>query len=445
MNRTTTTTRGLVAGVLIALLALVGCAPTAPKAAATAVPIPDTPVGETVTWVLEQFNGERDTSPASWEPRLNEAAVADGGADQIADIVNQQIRPAKPIIPTAYEGSERDAVVTFAGTVGEPFNVTVGLDDAGLMETFWIGPATEARDAATSMDEVRERFEKLPGDVRVLVRTGEGDDLISIDPEEPAPLGSIFKLYVLGAVATAIERGELSWDDTVTVTDDVRSLPSGELQDAPAGTEVTVLEAAQKMIAISDNTATDLLIHAVGRDAVEQAVIDMSHHDPSALRPFLTTRELFALRWGGHDDLADRWRNGGEDERRAVLAELDGLPFDVEVGDLSAVPDWHDMEWFASAVDVAAAQASLHDDGSTEVHEILTASPGLEVPEGWSSVAFKGGSEPGVMAGSWLAERPDGTTLTIVALSSSDKENEVETNAGELFGLVHDVLVLEAE
>ncbi len=445
MTRSTTPARGLIAGLLVALLALTGCAPAEPKPTVTAVTIPDTPVGQTVTWILEEFNGERDTTPATWEPRLHPTFINEVTADEVADLINQNVRPAKPIIPTAYEGAERDAVVTMAGEVGDPFDLTVSIDDAGLITTLWLGPASAAREPAESLDEVRERFEALPGDVRVLVRTGDGADLIAIDPEVSAPLGSIFKLYVLGAVASAIDDGRLTWEDPLVITDELRSLPSGQLQDAAAGTEVTVLEAAQKMIAISDNTATDLLIHAVGRDAVEQAVTRMDHHDPQSLRPFLTTRELFALRLGGHDDLADRWRSGDEAERRTVLAELDALPFDVAVDDLTTTPGWHDMEWFATASDIATAQQWLHDTGSTEVRDILTANPGLIVPGGWTSVAFKGGSEPGVLAGSWLAERPDGSTVTIVVLASSDEQNEVETNAGELFGLAHDVLVLEAE
>ncbi len=444
VNRHTRRIHGIVAGLLTALLVFTACTAAPPPDTSTpeAVAIPETPVGRTVTWILGEFNGERDTTPAVWEPRLHESFLAERSADEVTDIINQQVRPARPLVPTAYQGSERDAVVTIAGRIGDAFDMTVVLDDAGLITGLWLAPAAEPRVPAESLDEVRKRFEALPGDVRVLVRTGDGSELIAIEADAPAPLGSIFKLYVLGAVVAAIEEGRLSWDDTLVVTDEVRSLPSGELQDEPTGTEVTVREAAQKMIAISDNTATDLLIHAVGRDAVERAVAAMGHHDPGMLRPFLTTRELFALRWGGHDDLAAQWRGGGEAERRAALAELDARPFEVTVDDLTVGPDWHDMEWFATARDVAAALDAVHAAGA-DVGDILAANPGVTVPEAWESVGFKGGSEPGVLAGSWLAERPDGSTLTIVVLASSDAEGEVEGSAGELFGLVADLLVLE--
>jgi beta-lactamase class A len=41
------------------------------------------------------------------------------------------------------------------------------------------------------------------------------------------------------------------------------------LQYEPEGTQISVLDAAAKMISISDNTAADMLIHLVGRSAVE--------------------------------------------------------------------------------------------------------------------------------------------------------------------------------
>ncbi len=97
-----------------------------------------------------------------------------------------------------------------------------------------------------------------------LVQRGD-DTVIAIDADRSAPLASVFKLYVLLATAEAVASGDASWDETLVLDDTDRSLPSGELQDAPAGTEVTVRDAASAMIRISDNTATDLLIRRLGR------------------------------------------------------------------------------------------------------------------------------------------------------------------------------------
>ena len=65
-------------------------------------------------------------------------------------------------------------------------------------------------------------------------------------------IGSTFKLYVLSALSHAIARGEHRWDEVVTLNQ--RSFPSGQMQDWPRSTPVTLQTLATMMIAISDNT-----------------------------------------------------------------------------------------------------------------------------------------------------------------------------------------------
>jgi beta-lactamase class A len=94
---------------------------------------------------------------------------------------------------------------------------------------------------------------------------------------------------VLDALARAIAAGTVSWDQRLTLTSQLTSLPSGELATEPAGTQVTVLQAAQDMISSSDNTAADLLITLAGRPAVEAAAAAAGMADPALDTPFLTT------------------------------------------------------------------------------------------------------------------------------------------------------------
>lgn len=429
---------------VIASLALAGCAGAAPAPTPTETPvaIPATPVGERVSWILDALNAEADTSAAEWESALHPDFVAEVPASDVADLLNTQVRPARPLRVTDYRGSDREAVATVAGTVGDPFDMTVAIDEQGLVTAFVLAPTAADRDPAASVDEVAERLAALGPTVRVLAVRGD-QELIVADADAAAPLGSVFKLYVLAAVADAVDAGALSWDDTVTVTDDARSLPSGELQDAPTGTQVSIREAAGKMIALSDNTATDLLIHRVGREAVEAAVGALGTARPDLLTPLPTTREFFALLWGGHDDLVQRWSTGDQAERRAVLAELDARPFEVGLDDIDERPGWTEgIEWFASARDVAAALEGLHARAGEDsaIAEILGENRGISIDPGtWPEVAFKGGSSPGVVAGSWRAQDAEGIPLTVVVLASDESPAVVSDATRELFALVEDL------
>lgn len=249
---------------------------------------------------------------------------------------------------------------------------------------------------------------------------GPADPLLDVASEEAAPLGSAFKLYVLLALAQEIEAGRISWDDELTLDDTVRSLPSGELQDEPNGTVVTVREVARKMIAISDNTATDMLIHLLGRERVERAVADAGHHEPSLLEPFLSTRELFQIGWGDDATLRERW-NADPGARRALvdeIAERTMEPGSVAVG---GDPVWPEgLGWFASPRDLVRVHEALRALEDPAIDAILRENPGIQV-SGWESVAFKGGSSLGVLTGSWLVEDADGAAYAVVLqLSTAD-------------------------
>jgi Beta-lactamase enzyme family len=184
----------------------------------------------------------------------------------------------------------------------------------------------------------------------------------SIDPDTAAPFGSVLKLYVLHALAAAVASGKVGWDQPLTVTERLKSLPSGVLQYEPDGTQPSVLDAATKMIAISDNTATDMLINLGGRSEVEAALTAAGMANPSLNLPFLTTRETFVLMLEQWPSLANRYLTANEAGRRALLANtVDRLPLpdaaDVEA--LSTRGNVVGLGWLASASDICRAYASL--------------------------------------------------------------------------------------
>ena len=112
------------------------------------------------------------------------------------------------------------------------------------------------------------------------VDDGHCDPVAGTNTGESLPLASIFKLYVLHAVAGAVKNGTVSWDDQLTVTDKGKAVGSSGLE-LPAGAHVSVRTAAEKMIATSDNMATDMLIGKVGHPR---------HRASAGSRPAITIR-----------------------------------------------------------------------------------------------------------------------------------------------------------
>jgi hypothetical protein len=262
---------------------------------------------------------------------------------------------------------------------------------------------------------------------------------------ERLAIGSSFKLYVLGALAELVAEGAADWDDQLAIEDRLKSLPSGTMQNEPAGTTHSLAQFANAMISISDNTATDHLIHRVGRDRIE-TYLRAHQEEPERSIPFLSTREMFVIKIGTDKTLPDRYLAATIDERRAML---DG-PVAEGAIDYFAVSIWStprhidDIEWFATTPELCAVMADLHrhEQSQPEVGAALRINPGLPCMKAdWPSVAYKGGSEPGVLNLTWLLQRNDGAfyTLSITWNDPTAKIDEATLLdiAAEAIGLLH--------
>jgi hypothetical protein len=274
----------------------------------------------------------------------------------------------------------------------------------------------------------------------------------AIAASRPRPTGSQFKLFVLGALARRIAAGQATWDQTLTVTDAVKSLGNGAgtgaLQFVPSGTVVPIHDVATKMISISDNTAADMLIGFLGRQRVEAQVARWAAR-PVLNQPFLTTREMLLLHYTA--GLADAYLKTPRSKRAAFLASsVDPRPLSDIASAFSQDPRYIDtIEWFASPRDICTTFAGLQRQAKNPrlapLSGVLSIQDvGLDLPESqWSRVWYKGGSEPGVLALGWLATNRKGETFVVQEMVSNPDEvlatnaiNDLIDLAREAFGLL---------
>lgn len=285
-------------------------------------------------------------------------------------------------------------------------------------------------DSPASWEEVDERLGDVGARGALFAAEVEDDGKLRViherSADEVGPVGSVLKLYVLGALVEAVSRGDVGWDDLVTVEEGDVSLGAGQLKSKVGG-QVSLREAAKLMISISDNTATDVVMRAVGgRPAVEAVLADMGMGEEARSRtlPFLTTREAFIVKWG---EQRAEYAAASEEERRELLADLDEPLPDLDEVDPEEPVEIDRIEWFASPREVAAAHLWLEERRSgpdaDPLSTILGSNPGMPLdPATWIRASFKGGSEPGVLAVSWLLERGDGRRFVLVGQSSDPDE-----------------------
>ncbi len=416
-------------------------APTEEVSIADGVTLPQTRAGQAAAWVLEQLAADEGPGAEEAREHFAEAFLAEVPAAQVAAVF-AQLRAGGPYVVEGYDGTEDAAQLPLAAQDGR-FLLHVVTEPDGRMSTLFF-EATRAVPDVTSLEDLDAALAGLDAETSVLVADGATcEPLHERESDVARPIGSIVKLYVLDAVRQAVADGTLAWEDTLTLTDDLRSLPSGVLQEEPAGHEVSVRDAAELMISISDNTATDLLIDAVGRAAVLAAVERLGHHDPALLTPLVTTRELFQL--GFTDpELRERWAAADAAGREEILA---GLPGGEVALDPALAQDviWPDgLDWFATAQDLCRAHAGLQESGDETVLGILALNPGIEATEDWEYVGFKGGSAPGEMAGSWYLGSAGGEGYAVVVQIAATDVAAVP-DAGWMVGVVGQTAEVLAE
>ncbi len=243
------------------------------------------------------------------------------------------------------------------------------------------------------------------------VDDGKCSTVAGANTELSLPLASIFKLYVLLAVADAVKAGTLDWDDQLTITEEAKAVGSARLEELPPGAHVSVRKAAQEMISASDNMATDLLIARLGPGAVERALVAAGHHDPASMTPFPTMHELFSIGWG-KPDLREQWKHAAPQVRAQLLEQTNSRPYEPDPVRTNTPASEFGAEWYGSASDICRVHAALQAaavDEAAPVRDILSAIPGISLDESkWPYIGAKGGNLPGDLTFSWYAVDPTG-------------------------------------
>ncbi len=334
---------------------------------------------------------------------------------------------------------------------GSVMPVTLGLTSSPphSIVTLWFGPpAPGIADLAAAV----ETLKSLPGQVSFAAYelTPEGlVPLAELEPDRVLAIGSAFKLYILGALIQDVSLGKRKPEGIVRIENRHRSLPSGKLHTWPGATPLTLYALATFMISESDNTATDHLLFALGRERVESILSEMGNSAAQRNTPFLATNELFRLKLTTKGLLADKYLKMKPEDRRTYL---DGLlpetPLDERTIDMSlaAKPFCIDtIEWFASARDLCRAMEWIRKEtelGKTaNWRQVLAVNPGLDVSKKlFDFVGYKGGSETGVVNLTYLVRaRVDGSWY---ALSCGWNDPNAAVDESKLAGIVTRALSL---
>lgn len=413
--------RKLLVGLLV-LLGLAGGTLTA-SAATTA--------SEQLAWLV-QASAHQPIPAADLTAHFSTTALnAAGGAAGLS----RTLAPLGKVTVLRTVDDTPDAVEVVADTAAGTADVTLGVDGSGLISSLGFTRYAPTPTSWPQIDgELRTLAPRVSFATSVLSPGGDCHVVHGLDAATQRPLGSAFKLYVLGALGTAVAEHRASWDERLAIHDAWKSLPSGVMQTYPAGTEFTLAQYADDMIAISDNTAADHLIHFLGRDSVQAQLHRFGNSRPQADIPFLTTREMFVLKGVRYPALADAYLALPRPLRAGALTAADRVPLS-DVTAWQRPEDIDRIEWFGSPDDICRAFAGLwRENAQPGMSPIGTAlslnTAGVALNRtAYPTIWYKGGSEPGVLTMNYLVRAADGRIVVTSVMLSDPADAFDETTA----------------
>jgi beta-lactamase class A len=417
------------------------------------------------------------SAPVTASPELRERADSLAGAVLGSIPYDQYFAPTfRAAIPESAFAQVRDQVISGLGKptrlealvprTAHVADFRLGFERGTAVGQIVVDPAaphqvtgltitgSEPREAPeASIQAVVDALKALPGATGFALARLEDSGPVRLaahDPATPLAIGSTFKLVILAELVRATRAGERGWDDAVTL--DGSALPGGGYTQKPAGTRVSLRDLATQMISVSDNSATDILLNALGREKVEAMLPVVGIRDAAGRNlPFLGTLEVFKLKGLDGGALGARWEAANVPTRRALLAGP------VAHAPVSALPAalFQDrkpiriatIEWFASADDLLRVMDWLRRNtegpAGAEARAVLSKNPGIGAGNAarWAWVGYKGGSEPGVINMTLLTRAKSGDWY---ALTGGWNNPEAAVDEARFVALINKAAALAA-
>lgn len=165
------------------------------------------------------------------------------------------------------------------GSAGQPMQ-SFGLEES-TMSTDW--GRLESLATGAERDGLAGRMA-----MAVQVRGGSGEPVRwAYRGDEPFLSASTIKVAILIAVARAIDAGTLRHDERRSARPVDTISGSGVLKGMEPGLSLSIDDHAYLMVAVSDNTASNVLIEAVGRETVQSVIESLGLTGTHLRRAFL--------------------------------------------------------------------------------------------------------------------------------------------------------------
>lgn len=410
--------------------------------------LPGFALSDQLRWIISELDATEDTTTAEVQARfvsaydpvtmrdfINSLRVTQPNA-RVTDLIG--ISPVRATF--VIEGENPESSLGF---------VQIGVQYAGQqrINLFGVQPFGGSvqfpDDRTRTLSEAADHFQTLASSNSLFLgridSNGQCNAVIEREPDTPRALGSIFKMWVLGALGERLDLGQIQPEDTIPLVAAERA-SGGIINNEPLGTEFTVRDMAIMMMANSDNTSTDHLHELVGRDVIEGVISDYDIVETGQLLPFLNISEQFHVFRSFDLPTALTYVNGDLAFREQFLADQIE-PLGPSFG--ASFPFFHEVllstgTWSASARDICRTLAGMHalpraSIGFEVVDQALgfqAAQPGVRSE--WTRVWYKGGglssgaSGQHVLTNAWLLQKDGESQPWVLVALTNDSAGGID-------------------
>lgn len=148
--------------------------------------------------------------------------------------------------------------------------------------------AAQQKDSPAELNaRVQALIRNFPGTVgidAVNLNTGAS---YTLHADDPVPTASTIKLPVMIELFYEASEGRLDWNQKLKLTNGDKVSGSGVLYELSDGDELPIRDLMHLMIVVSDNTATNLILHRIGGNAVNRRMQQLGLHETAVMHDIM--------------------------------------------------------------------------------------------------------------------------------------------------------------
>jgi beta-lactamase class A len=156
--------------------------------------------------------------------------------------------------------------------------------------------AAQSASSPTLDNRIKSELNSFKGKVTIFAKNLDTGETYDFRGDERVPTASTIKIAVMVEAFARVNEGKAKWTDEVILEKQKKVGGSGILQELSDGLHLTLRDAVNLMMLVSDNTATNLVLDVLTTDAVNARMEALGFKNIKILRKV----------FGGGDSLANK-------------------------------------------------------------------------------------------------------------------------------------------